>query len=215
MAFKLLPFLALTSFYIFLTSFVSFSVAVRHRQHGRAHVPPETVCHNTQHPSYCKHVIAHHHGNNVYDYGRISFRKSLSHSHKFLNLVDSYLLSPSYLSQSTIRALEDCQSLSQLTYEFLSTSYPTVNRSSYVLPYSQADDIQTMLSAVLTNQQTCLDGLQTTASDPKVKDDLSVPLLNDTNLHSVSLALFVKGWVPKKKNRPSSHEDTGGNCSRL
>ncbi|XP_054796774.1 probable pectinesterase/pectinesterase inhibitor 20 [Prosopis cineraria] len=215
MAFKLLPFLALSSFYyLFLSSFLLLSTAVPH-QHGRAQVPPETVCDTTQHPSYCKHALAHHHGNNVYDYGRISFRKSLSHSHKFLNLVDSYLQYPSSLSQSTIRALQDCQFLSQLNYEYLSTSYSTVNRSSYVLPYSKAEDIQTMLSAILTNQQTCLDGLQTTASDPRLKDRLSGSLLNDTNLHSVSLALFVRGWVPERKNKPSFSRNLGFQNGRL
>ena len=57
----------------------------------------------------------------------------------------------------------------------------------------------TLLSAILTNQQTCLDGLQTTASDQRVKNDLSSKLSDDTKLHSVSSALFMKGWVLEKK----------------
>ncbi|KAI9082664.1 hypothetical protein K1719_035533 [Acacia pycnantha] len=218
MAFKLLPLLALSSFYfylIFLTSSVSLTIAVPHQnqnKHGKGHAPPATTCDSKKNPSHCKHVPpGHHYGNNIYDDGRNSVKKSLAHSHKFLNLVDSYLQSPSYYSQSTVRALQDCQLLSELNYEYFSTSFSTVNQSSSVLPYSQAEYIQTILSAILTNQLTCLDGLQTTASDPKVKDDLSVPLLNDTYLHSVSLALFVKGWVPQKKNKPSSSSKGGKN----
>ncbi|KAJ1402379.1 Pectinesterase, catalytic [Sesbania bispinosa] len=161
-------------------------------------VPPETICGSTVDPAYCKTVLANQNGN-IYDYGRISIRKSMSQSRKFMNLVDSYLQGSSSLSQSTVRALQDCKFLAELSFEYLSNTYATTNQASDVLPTSQADDFETILSAVLTNQQTCLDGLQTTASDVRVKNDLSSSLSDDTKLHSVSLALFLKGWVPEKK----------------
>lgn len=61
------------------------------------------------------------------------------------------------------------------------------------------EDVQTFLSAILTNQQT-LEGLISTASDSSIKNALSGPLYNDTKLYGVSLALFTKGWVPMKKD---------------
>ncbi|KAF2325140.1 hypothetical protein GH714_023163 [Hevea brasiliensis] len=52
---------------------------------------------------------------------------------------------------------------------------------------------------VLEDCRLLADGLQDTASAWSVKNGLLLPLSNDTKLYSVSLALFTKGWVPKKK----------------
>ncbi|KAG4917288.1 hypothetical protein AAZX31_02G016000 [Glycine max] len=160
-------------------------------------VSPGTICKSTPDPSYCNSVLPPQNGN-VYDYGRFSVRKSLSKATNFLNLVNRY--HRSYLSTSAIHALEDCQTLAELNIDFLSSSFETLNRTTRLLPTSQADDIQTLLSAILTNQQTCLEGLQATASAWRVRNGLSVPLSNDTKLYSVSLALFTKGWVPSDAN---------------
>ncbi|KAJ6401034.1 hypothetical protein OIU84_016449 [Salix udensis] len=162
-------------------------------------VSPGTLCKGTPDPSYCKSVLPIQ-TTNVYDSGRLCVRKSLSQSRKFLNLVDRYLSrSSSTLSITTIRALEDCRFLANLNIDFLLNSLQTVEATNSTLPSMQADNVQTLLSAVLTNQQTCLDGLQSTSSAGSVGNDLSVPLSNDTKLYSVSLAFFTRGWVSKKK----------------
>lgn len=101
----------------------------------------------------------------------------------------------SALSQTAIQALEDCKSLASLNIDFISNTLKTVNSSGdVVLPSSNADDLQTLLSAIMTNQQTCSDGLQSVTN---VQEELLVPLSNCTSMYSVSLALFTKGWVPK------------------
>ncbi|XP_011041973.1 PREDICTED: probable pectinesterase/pectinesterase inhibitor 7 [Populus euphratica] len=161
-------------------------------------VSPGTLCKDTPDPSFCKSVLPVQ-STNVYDSARLCVRKSLSQSRKFLNLVNEYLSRRSTLSVAAIRALEDCQFLANLNIEFLLSSFQTVNATSKTLPSLQADNVQTLLSAILTNQQTCLDGLQATSSASSVSNGLSVPLSNDTKLYSVSLAFFTKGWVPKKK----------------
>ncbi|CAL5207568.1 unnamed protein product [Lathyrus oleraceus] len=138
--------------------------------------PPETICNSLVNPTYCKTIMGNQNGN-IYDYGRISIQKSLSQSRKFMNLLDSYLQVSSSLSQSMICALEDCRFLASLSFEYLSNTYATTNTYSNVLPSSQAQDFETFLSAVLTNQQTCLDGLNTiSSSDQRVKNDLSFTL---------------------------------------
>ncbi|KAK8509820.1 hypothetical protein V6N13_093665 [Hibiscus sabdariffa] len=173
-------------------------------------VSSRSVCNSTPDPSFCRSVLPNQ-TTNVYNYGRFSVRKSLSQSQKFLNLVQQYLRKyrPS-LSVSAIRALEDCQFLAGLNVDFLLSSFKTVNATSTTLSLVEADDIQTFLSAILTNQQTCLDGIQSTASAWSIRNGISVPLSNDTKLYSVSLALFTKGWVPKKKKKaawqPSSKQ---------
>ncbi|KAJ7977597.1 Pectinesterase [Quillaja saponaria] len=183
----------------FLLSFMNIvSLCIAANNFGGKAVPPETICASNPNPSYCKTVFPNQPAT-VYDFGLISFRKSLSQSRKFLNTIDSYLQQGSTLSQPTLGALQDCRFLAQLNFEYLTTSYNTVNSKNQTLPDSQADDCQTILSAVLTNQQTCLDGLQTTATDSRVKDELSLSLNDDTKLHSVSLDLFNKGWLPNRK----------------
>ncbi|KAL9435629.1 hypothetical protein AB3S75_021826 [Citrus x aurantiifolia] len=157
-----------------------------------------SVCKSTPDPSFCKSVLPNQTAN-VYTYGRFSIRKALWQSRKFLNLVDKYLKRRATLSTTAIRALEDCRLLAGFNMDFLLSSFETVNSTSKTLPTMQADDVQTFLSAILTNQQTCFDGLQDTASAWSVKNGLSLPLSNDTKLYSVSLALFTKAWVPKKK----------------
>ncbi|KAI4301436.1 hypothetical protein L6164_034715 [Bauhinia variegata] len=183
--------------------FASFSIA---DNHATSPIPPETICQSTMDPSYCKNVLANQNGN-VYDYGRFSCQKSLSQSRKFLSLVDSYLQSSSSFSQPIVRALQDCRFLAELNLEYLSNTLGIVNKTSNVLASSQAEDIQASLSAVLTNQQTCLDGLETVASNSRVKSELSLPLSDDTKLHSVSLALFTRGWVPEKRITTSWQQD--------
>lgn len=206
-----------------LPLFISLCIAAPHnnnnnnnkqngRGKGKVASDSDPICASTRNPGYCKHVFGNQKGNNVYDFGRISFQKSFLHSRKFLSLVNSHLQqSPnSSYSPSTIQALQDCQFLTQLNLQYIGNTYPIVNRSSDYLPSSQAEDFQTFLSAILTNQDTCLGGL-TTSSDSSVKDELSIPLSDDTNLHSLSLDLFVKGWVPDKKNSQSSSSPNNGN----
>ncbi|KAL6184623.1 hypothetical protein ACLB2K_046024 [Fragaria x ananassa] len=156
-------------------------------------VPPETICKSTPHPSVCTSVLPHKNAN-VYDFGRFSVQYSFVQSQKLLDLINKYLQGGSSLSQLEIQALEDCKSLALLNIDFLSNALETVNKTSDVLPSSDADDVQTLLSAILTNQQTCFDGLQSASS---VQNDLSVSVSNGTNFYSVSLALVTKGWVPK------------------
>lgn len=162
-------------------------------------IAPGTICNDTLYPSWCKSVLTNHTADNVYDYGRFLVQQSLWKSHSFLNTVNGYLKRPSTLSKAAIAALQDCQLLTGLNIDFLGSSLYTLNKSNGTLSTLKADDTQTLLSAILTNQQTCWDGLQAATHARSVEKDLSVPLLNDTKLYSVSLAMFTEGWVPKRQ----------------
>ncbi|XP_021805089.1 probable pectinesterase/pectinesterase inhibitor 7 [Prunus avium] len=187
--------LIVASFFILVPLFASLSLAA---DNSSTPVSAGTICKSTPDPSFCKSVLPHNQtAGNVYYYGRFSVRKSLSQSRKFLNLVDKYLKRRSSLSLIAVRALEDCRLLAGLNMDFLLNSFEMVNKTNNTLSNLKADDVQTSLSAILTNQQTCLDGIQSTASAWSLKTGLSAP--NDTKFYSVSLALFTKGWVPKKK----------------
>ncbi|CAK9136239.1 unnamed protein product [Ilex paraguariensis] len=151
---------------------------------------------------FCKAVLPSNNSSaNVYDYGQFSIRKSLSLARKILSLIQKTLSNSSKLTITAVRALEDCLFLAELNIDFLLSTSNSVNTTTITLSTLQADEVRTLLSALLTNSQTCLDGLQAASSAWSVNNGLLTPLANDTKLYGVSLALF-KAWVPKKKKLP-------------
>ncbi|XP_060174247.1 probable pectinesterase/pectinesterase inhibitor 41 [Lycium barbarum] len=203
-------------FVLFLLFFQSCDADNPHfltKKKGNPHINPDspsTICKSTPHPKFCKSMLPTTENvtsNNVYDYGRFSVHKSLSTTHKFISDIQKYLRKSKKLTIPAIRALEDCQFLADLNIDYLSTTFKTVNETSNILPILEAEDLQTLLSAILTNTQTCLDGLQEITSFPG-RNDILNPLKNDTQLHSVSLALVKKGWVPKNKKGSKTHPIT-------
>lgn len=174
---------------------------------------PSKLCKSTPYPSYCTSVLpTTNSSSTVYDYGRFSLRKSLSVARKFLALIANNLRKSKELTPAATRALEDCSFLTQCSIDDLITSIQILNRSSdQALAPSSADDVQTLLSATLTNTQTCIDGLQEAAPNWSVRNGILTPLANDTRLYSVSLALFTKGWVPQKKQKKRSSSSAAFN----
>ncbi|KAI4349685.1 hypothetical protein L6164_010245 [Bauhinia variegata] len=170
-------------------------------------VDPKTICESTSSPSYCEAVLPKQHGK-LHDFGKFCLQKSLLQSRRFSDMVNFYLGGKSTLSEKTIRALNDCQFLSQLNVEYLNKCNEFASRATETLSDSEADYAQTLLSAILTNQQTCLEGLTTTASDLSIKNGLLGALSDDSKLHSLSLALFTNGWV-QKKNAPILWDSEG------
>ncbi|KAG0483481.1 hypothetical protein HPP92_011565 [Vanilla planifolia] len=167
-------------------------------------VPPTKACNSTPDPSFCRTVLPPGGNQPISSYGRFSLAKSLSNAHRFLSLVDRYLARRSTLPIFTARALDDCHLLSSLNIDFLTTAGSTLNSTtSSTLLDPQTEQLQTLLSALLTNQQTCLDGLKVADKANAAAGVLTPSLLNDTKLYSVSLALFTKAWVPNRKPKTS------------
>ncbi|XP_010260187.1 PREDICTED: probable pectinesterase/pectinesterase inhibitor 7 [Nelumbo nucifera] len=179
---------------LFLVSSFSLSLA---QDPASTPVALDNACNSTLYPYVCKSMLPSNHSNNIKDYGRFSVRRSLSTAKKFLNLIDRYLKNRSTLSTTAIQTLEDCRFLAGLNMDFLSTTLQTLNSTKPLLSL-ETDDVQTLLSAIMTNQQTCLDGLQVTKSAWSVRNGIYTPLSDGNKLYSVSLALFTRGWVHKK-----------------
>ena len=180
-----------------------------------APVTPSTACNGTTDPSFCRTVLPSNGTSNLYTYGRFSVARSLANANRFLGLVNRYLARGG-LSPGAVDALQDCQLLSGLNIDFLSAAGATLNTSANsTLLDPQAEDVQTLLSAILTNQQTCADGLQAAAAAAwSVRDGLAVPMANSTKFYSVALSLFTRAWVPATKrssrgsaaaNKPPHH----------
>ncbi|CAI9105394.1 OLC1v1004305C1 [Oldenlandia corymbosa var. corymbosa] len=162
------------------------------------------VCKSTSNPALCDSLtVPKGNSGNVYDSGRHYVRESLISTDKYLSLIDKYLKHPDGLSVAEIRALQDCRLLIQLSKDFFLNSFKVVNKTSKVLPTLDADDVQTKLSACLTNTQTCLDGLQQAPlKSSGVRTEIVDPLSSDAKIFQLSLDSFTKGWVPEKRKIP-------------
>ncbi|KAK3041924.1 hypothetical protein RJ639_002232 [Escallonia herrerae] len=200
---------ALHSFY-----FLSF-LLILHTFSSSASASPDTICNNTPHPNFCKSVLPNNNKSaTINDYGRFSIQRSILTSRSLLYSINNYLKPGHGLPQTTIRALEDCQLLTTLNLDFLSSTLQKIS-SANSLQGLQADDAQTLLSAILTNQQTCSDGLQVAPTASSAKNALLASLSNGSMFYSVSLALVKHGWIHNYTNRGRGLSETHFTFSKM
>ncbi|XP_017239682.1 pectinesterase [Daucus carota subsp. sativus] len=163
------------------------------------------ICASTPYPSLCRSLPNNNNATaNVYDYGRSSFTSSLSKARTFLSLTQNFLQRNSDLTPGAIAALEDCRVLAELNVDNILESSKVISQAQS-LSTSEMESVHTLMSSILTNAQTCLDGLEQAAPSWSLKDGVSIPLVNATKLYSVSLSLFKTGWVPKTMSMPVSY----------
>ncbi|CAN1200425.1 Probable pectinesterase/pectinesterase inhibitor 41 [Linum perenne] len=197
---KLLPFSsAIMLIFMFI---VPSSPATLARPPTTNAAAPGNFCATTPYPSFCRSTLPYNRTSTIHDYTRKSVKQSLSQSRQFLRLIN-YLLRTATKSkpfQTLIPPLQDCKFLAQLNVDSLSNTMNTIN-SKDNLPSFQASDLQTLLSATLTNLDTCFDGIRAKDSSSTVINNLVAPLLNGTKYCSVSLALFAHGWVPPPRKK--------------
>ncbi|KAK8960217.1 putative pectinesterase/pectinesterase inhibitor 20 [Platanthera guangdongensis] len=167
-----------------------------------APVPPSVACNFTPDPSFCRTVLPPAGAQSLSSYGRFSLAKSLTNANKFLSLINSYL--SRRLPADTVGALRDCQLLAGLNIDFLTAAGTALNSTTGVLLDPEAEQLQTLLSALLTNLQTCLDGLKEAGAANAAAGVLTPSLTGGSKLYSVSLALFTKAWVPRRKFKKTS-----------
>uniref|UniRef100_A0A0E0L1J3 Pectinesterase n=1 Tax=Oryza punctata TaxID=4537 RepID=A0A0E0L1J3_ORYPU len=186
---------------LLLSLIMAMSVAADDDAPPSAAVSPTTACNDTTDPTFCRTVLPPGGSSDLYTYGRFSVARSLDTARRFAGLVDRYLSRHRGLSPAAVGALRDCQLMSELNVDFLAAAGATL-RSTDTLLDPQADDVHTLLSAILTNQQTCLDGLQAASSawSSERGGGLAVPIANGTKLYSLSLSLFTRAWVPTAKH---------------
>lgn len=128
--------------------------------------------------------------------GCSSVEKSLATARKFFAKLDRYVARQFVLSPITIQALNDCRLLSDFNIDYLSSAHTTLNSTTDDnLSDPQSDYVHTLLSALITNQQTCVDGLN--GLNLKFKDDLIVPLVNGTKLYSAACLGVERGTITK------------------
>ncbi|KAG9160119.1 hypothetical protein Leryth_015018 [Lithospermum erythrorhizon] len=153
---------------------------------------PDSVCRFTPHPHFCKSILRGK-DTSIFNHGRNALKHSASSTKAFHSTLNRYLKSPKKLSKTTIQALQDCQFLTCLNDDFLNTTYTKVCDTNVTIGFEE-ENLHTYLSATLTNQDTCLEGMQQFALESSVKDGVLPALANGTMSYSVSLGLFLHGW---------------------
>ncbi|KAF3340618.1 pectinesterase/pectinesterase inhibitor 41 [Carex littledalei] len=160
-------------------------------------IPPSIACRSTPDPQFCKSVLPtmQNTSNSLYYYSRFSLLKSLSNAKKWYTKLQDYLndhTNNARLSPAATSAIKDCLMLSGLNIEYLNSAIKTLNSTdSNTLLDPNVDTLQTLLSALLTNHQTCADGL--------VANSITIPSIYITDcskFYSLSLALYTNAWNP-------------------
>ncbi|XP_057734137.1 probable pectinesterase/pectinesterase inhibitor 41 [Arachis stenosperma] len=160
-------------------------------------------CNLTPHPTFCTATLPSPNILSVHDQCRFFLNQSLVITKKVLEMVSSYLRDRRMrIPGSTLHAIEDCVNSAELNIDFLSIVLRDAERTAANSYQAQYYDTQTMLSAVLTNHQTCMDGFNEVTPYPRITGGLSSVLSNAYKLYSVSLALFAHGWVKNPAARP-------------
>ncbi|CAN6468676.1 unnamed protein product [Victoria cruziana] len=164
-----------------------------------APVAPDHACTFTTDPSFCQSLLPTESLSNFYGYGQYLIKKSLQESYAFSSLINETIRDKAALTPRAAAALDDCLLLSQLTTDFLISSLSTLDScDSTTLAEDQADFVHTLMSGIVTNQRTCLEEL-TRASFLQRGHKLYAPLVNGSQLYSVSLAMLTNSWAFKHK----------------
>ncbi|KAF3779353.1 putative pectinesterase/pectinesterase inhibitor 41 [Nymphaea thermarum] len=162
-------------------------------------VTPDHACTLTTDPQFCQSLLPSASLSNFYGYGQYLIKKSLQQSYAFSSLINETIRDKAALTPQAAAALNDCLLLSELTTDFLTSSLSTLDSCDATsLAEDQADLVQTLLSGIVTNRRTCLDGL-TQASFLQHGHKLYAPLMNGSQLYSVSLAMLTNSWAFKHR----------------
>ncbi|XP_031484769.1 pectinesterase-like [Nymphaea colorata] len=184
---------------IFLTLTLLFPSSISQSFGAPGPVTPDHACNFTTDPSFCQFLLPSESLSNFYGYAQYLIKKSLQQSATFSSLINETIRDKAALTPRAAAALEDCLLLSELTTDFLVNSLSTLDScDSTTLAEDQADLVHTLMSGIITNQRTCLDAL-TQASFLQRGHKLYAPLMNGSQLYSVSLAMLTNSWAFKHK----------------
>ncbi|XP_011046483.1 PREDICTED: probable pectinesterase/pectinesterase inhibitor 25 [Populus euphratica] len=174
---------------------------------------PSNACKSTLYPKLCRSILTTFpsSSSNPYEYSKFSVKQCLKQAKRLSKVIDYHLTHKKQLSKMTreeFGALQDCHELMELNVDFfvtISNELVAAKSMSDVL----VERVTSLLSGVVTNQQTCYDGL--VQSKSSIAGALSAPLSNVTQLYSVSLALVAHSLeknLKKNKRRKGSPQGT-------
>ena len=150
------------------------------------------ICSTTDYQDECKttldHVARNTSSNDPKDYAEAAILATIGEITKGYNLSDSLIVEAS-TNASIKMSVEDCKDLLQFAIDELQASYSAVGESDLHTDSDRVADIKNWLSAVISYQQSCLDGLG--EFDPQLKQRMQDGLDVAGKLTSNALAIVT------------------------
>ncbi|EXB44276.1 putative pectinesterase/pectinesterase inhibitor 25 [Morus notabilis] len=190
--------------------------------------PPSTACKSTLYPKLCRSILSavpsSPSAHNLDNYGKFSIKQCLKRARKLSELIYRYVHRRRDSGhRSDTGAVEDCQQLFMLNVQFLEFLVEELwSADDESMTSDLVDRIRSRLSAVVTNQQTCYDGLVEAKSGilwPRGNGTvaaLSAPAMFDVSrLYSVSLGLVTHALARNLKRHRKRRNVSGGSGDGL
>ncbi|KAB1225516.1 putative pectinesterase/pectinesterase inhibitor 25 [Morella rubra] len=173
---------------------------------------PSAACEFTLYPKLCRSILSSVPStpSDPYGYGKYSVKQGLKHARKMSDVIGHFLTHRrlrSSVNYAEVGALDDCRHLSQLNVEYWQTIAAEL-KSAESLDEELVERVRTLLSAIVTNQQTCYDGLEDSKSS--IVSALSEPLNHANRLYSVSLGLVTHALDRNLKLNRKKKASKGG-----
>ncbi|KAJ9685105.1 hypothetical protein PVL29_017219 [Vitis rotundifolia] len=163
---------------------------------------PSDACKATLYPKLCRSILSTFRSSPVRPdaYGQFSVKQCLKQARRMSELIGHYLTHNQRwpMSHAEAGALDDCRQLSELNVDYLQTISGEL-KSAELMTDELVERVRTLLSGIVTNQQTCYDGL--VDSSNSMVAALLAPLSNANQLYSVSLGLVSRALSQTRKRR--------------
>ncbi|KAG1358892.1 pectinesterase [Cocos nucifera] len=150
-------------------------------------VSTAAACKSSLHPKQCRAILAPLRlSSNLYDYARFSVKQALKRARRTSKLLDHYLAGGGDRARRARGgALEDCRRLNDLNLDYLEAVEAELSLGESVLTLIGVNRVRALMSALVTDQHTCLDGLEASGIFPELHGFFS----NETRLCGISLEL--------------------------
>lgn len=163
-------------------------------------VTPSAACKDTLYPKLCRSILSTFRSSKLRPdaYGQFSVKQCLKQARKMSGLI-GHILGDNRrwpISHAVAGALDDCRQLAELNVDYLQTISGEL-KSAEMMTDELVERVRTLLSGIVTNQQTCYDGL--VYSGNSMVKTLLAPLSNATQLYSVSLGLVSRALSRTRK----------------
>ncbi|KAJ4873505.1 putative pectinesterase/pectinesterase inhibitor 25 [Raphanus sativus] len=150
------------------------------------------ACKSTPYPKLCRTILSavKSSPSDPYSYGKFTIKQCLKQASRLSKVINGYVRrvrsKPGSMTAEEIGAVADCGELAELSVSYLENVAAELKMAD-VMTAALVEHVNSLLSGVVTNQQTCLDGLVEAKSGFAAA--IGSPMGNLTRLYSVSLGL--------------------------
>uniref|UniRef100_A0A803NW68 Pectinesterase inhibitor domain-containing protein n=1 Tax=Cannabis sativa TaxID=3483 RepID=A0A803NW68_CANSA len=185
--------------------------------------PLDPNCNSSLYPKLCRSIlssITQYTPADPYTYGKFSVKQCLKKARRMTRATNRFLRRHrNSISRRDAGAVEDCRQLFELNVEFLESISENLRSAEFPTSEEVVEQVRSRLSAIVTNQETCYEGLVEAKSGVLVGRSigngtvvvLSEPVMFEVSeLYSVSLGLVMHALsrnIAKHHHRQKGRHD--------